>query len=69
MNPETFAIELDNLLTRVLSQKPKPLPRVVYELDLAHSRAMALLLAEERREAIKDMASQFVPAVKLPGKY
>ena len=68
MNPETFAVELDNLLTRALSQKPQPLARILYELDLAHGRMMNLVLAAERREAMQEMANQIVPANKLPGK-
>ena len=68
MNPETFAAELDNLLTRAMSQKPQPLSRILYELDLAHGRMMNVVLAAERRDAMLEMANQIVPANKLPGK-
>jgi hypothetical protein len=66
MKPEIFAEQLEDLMNRALAETP-PVPRMIYELEMAKQRMVRLQLAIEQRAELASQVNQIIPATKLPG--
>ena len=69
MKPEVFAERLTALIDEAVSGNPIPSSRMVYELDMAHTRVKNLQLRIESQALEHELAHQIVHAngsLKLP---
>jgi hypothetical protein len=62
MTPETFAERLTALIDEAVSSTPIPSSRMVYELDMAHTRVKNLQLRIESQALAQEMARKIIPA-------